>query len=61
MLVAYAKVENSQQADDILQMEIARQNSTTSRAKAKVPSETSQTLTLIIAHTYAPSPPAPPR
>jgi len=39
-LLAYAKVENSEQADDILQMEITRQNLTTSRATAKVPSET---------------------
>ena len=56
-LLVYAKVENSQQADDILQMEIARQNRTTSRATAKVPFETWQTLTLDHSTRIRPRPP----
>ena len=45
-LLAYAKAANYQQADTILQMEIARQNRTTSRATTKVPSEIWQAQTL---------------
>ena len=57
-LLAYAKAANYQQADAILQMEIARQNRTTSRATAKVPSEIWQAQTLDQSTHMRPCPPS---
>ena len=57
-LLAYAKAANYQQADAILQMEIARQNRTTSRATAKVPCEIWQAQTLDQSTHIRPCPPS---
>jgi hypothetical protein len=57
-LLAYAKAANYQQADAILQMKIARQNRTTSRATAKVPSEIWQAETLDQITHMRPCPPS---
>ena len=53
-LLAYAKAANYQQAAAILQMEIARQNRTTSRPQPRFPPRSGRPRPLIRLHTCAP-------